>query len=231
MVDIYDAIYTCITLGGILPKGVLQPAGTMAGEISKNKVKKRSTSSPPPVLWWTKSSDTTWENKEPLPNSTPEFKRAHGEMRDADVTSADNWTRNVLSVILEVYDPDDIYNCDETGLLYRALPKGTLGSKGEDVAGYFVGDLFGISITAVPLMLRRLECSAGWLAAQKPGGTYNMYFGKTKAVVDQLVIGDQATCKNIRGAKRLWTLFKETMPERLHRFHRLNWAKENPDGA
>ncbi|XP_066293140.1 tigger transposable element-derived protein 6-like [Branchiostoma lanceolatum] len=63
------------------------------------------------------------------------FKRAHGEKRDADVSSAEDWTRDVLPGILREYDPELIYNCDETGLFYRALPNGTLAAKGENVAG------------------------------------------------------------------------------------------------
>jgi hypothetical protein len=31
-------------------------------------------------------------------------------------------------------DPDDLYNCDETGLLYRLLPEKTLSSKHDEIA-------------------------------------------------------------------------------------------------
>ncbi|XP_019624404.1 PREDICTED: tigger transposable element-derived protein 6-like [Branchiostoma belcheri] len=63
------------------------------------------------------------------------FKRGHGEKKDADTQSAENWVRDVLPGILQEYDEDDIYNCDETGLLYRALPSGTLAQKTETVSG------------------------------------------------------------------------------------------------
>ncbi|XP_035688734.1 tigger transposable element-derived protein 3-like [Branchiostoma floridae] len=63
------------------------------------------------------------------------FFRAHGEKKDADTQSAEDWVRDVLPTILEEYDSEDVYNCDETGLLYRALPRGTLAQKTEKVSG------------------------------------------------------------------------------------------------
>ncbi|KAI8488922.1 hypothetical protein Bbelb_334400 [Branchiostoma belcheri] len=53
------------------------------------------------------------------------FKRAHGEKKDADTQSAQNWTRDVLSTILEEFDPDNVYN----------WPNGTLCQKTEAVDG------------------------------------------------------------------------------------------------
>ncbi|KAI8480590.1 Tigger transposable element-derived protein 3 [Branchiostoma belcheri] len=63
------------------------------------------------------------------------FRRAHGEKKDADTSAAEDWLRDVLPGILQSYDPENIYNCDETGLFYRALPNGTLAVKSEEVAG------------------------------------------------------------------------------------------------
>ncbi|XP_069108937.1 tigger transposable element-derived protein 4-like [Argopecten irradians] len=63
------------------------------------------------------------------------FKRLHGEKKDADSPAADYWTTNVLPQLLDSYQPADIYNADETGIYYRALPDGTLAAKSESVSG------------------------------------------------------------------------------------------------
>jgi hypothetical protein len=47
------------------------------------------------------------------------YKRLHEEKKDSDFTAADHWVTNVLPNLLETYQPQDIYNADETGL---ALP-------------------------------------------------------------------------------------------------------------
>lgn len=48
-----------------------------------------------------------------------------GEAGEADVVAADAWLREVWPTIIEEYSPDDIFNADETGLYYRALPEHT----------------------------------------------------------------------------------------------------------
>ncbi|XP_005994023.3 tigger transposable element-derived protein 4-like [Latimeria chalumnae] len=53
------------------------------------------------------------------------FKRAHREKKDANVPSATNWIKNQLPAILQHYKPEEVYNADETGLCYRALPNGS----------------------------------------------------------------------------------------------------------
>lgn len=63
------------------------------------------------------------------------YKRTHGESKDADTTSAAHFVENVLPTYLREYSPEDIYNADETGLYYRALPDGTFASKSEKVQG------------------------------------------------------------------------------------------------
>lgn len=63
------------------------------------------------------------------------FKRMHGEKKDADTSAAEHWKNNVLPQILLDYNPDDIYNADETGMYYRAIPDGTLSFKKETVCG------------------------------------------------------------------------------------------------
>ena len=63
------------------------------------------------------------------------FRRCHGEKKDADAQSGEDWIRDALPTILQEYDSENVYNCDETGLLYRALPTGTLTQKTEKVSG------------------------------------------------------------------------------------------------
>ena len=45
------------------------------------------------------------------------------------------WTETTLQTILQNYDKDDIYNADEFGLFYQALPKKTLHFKNEKCTG------------------------------------------------------------------------------------------------
>ena len=63
------------------------------------------------------------------------YKRMHGEKKDADEPAADRWVADVLPELLKNYKPDDVYNCDETGIYYRAMPEGTLAQKSESVSG------------------------------------------------------------------------------------------------
>ncbi|XP_030050848.1 tigger transposable element-derived protein 4-like [Microcaecilia unicolor] len=57
------------------------------------------------------------------------FKKQHGERQDADDSGAENWVVSVLPSILNEYAPRDIFNADETGLYWRAIPDGTLAFK------------------------------------------------------------------------------------------------------
>ena len=63
------------------------------------------------------------------------FKRKHGEKQDHDSEAAENWITSVWPKIQNDYSASDIYNCDETGLYFRALPEGTLCFKNEKLSG------------------------------------------------------------------------------------------------
>ena len=63
------------------------------------------------------------------------YKQIHGEKKDADEPAADRWVADVLPELLKNYKPDDVYNCDETAIYYRAMPEGTLGQKSESISG------------------------------------------------------------------------------------------------
>ena len=63
------------------------------------------------------------------------FKHAHGEKSSADAEAAEEWMSTVLPQLLNEYDPEDIYNADETGLYYRATPDGSLCYAYEQLSG------------------------------------------------------------------------------------------------
>ena len=54
------------------------------------------------------------------------YKRAHGEKNDDDIESAEVWASTVLCDLLRDFEPQNIYNANETGIYYRTLPDGTL---------------------------------------------------------------------------------------------------------
>ncbi|CAG2196328.1 unnamed protein product [Mytilus edulis] len=61
--------------------------------------------------------------------------KLHGEKKDSDVKATKNYLEHILSNLLEQFNPNDVYNADETGLYYRALPENTLTRKDDNVAG------------------------------------------------------------------------------------------------
>ena len=63
------------------------------------------------------------------------YKRLHGELNDADAPAAASWLEVEWPKIIADYSPDDVYNADETGLFYRALPEHTYLIKNETVRG------------------------------------------------------------------------------------------------
>ncbi|PFX11437.1 tigger transposable element-derived protein 6-like [Stylophora pistillata] len=57
-----------------------------------------------------------------------------GEAADVDPTVVDDWEKR-LETILEGYALEDIYNADETGVFFRALPTKSLVLRGEQCSG------------------------------------------------------------------------------------------------
>ncbi len=62
-------------------------------------------------------------------------KKACGESAAVPQEVCSNYTENVLPELLAKYDPDDIFNIDETGLFYRLLPDRTYCFKEEKCHG------------------------------------------------------------------------------------------------
>lgn len=51
------------------------------------------------------------------------YKRTYGEQKDADFSAAENWLKTEWPKIISECTPDNVYNADENGLFYRALPE------------------------------------------------------------------------------------------------------------
>jgi len=64
------------------------------------------------------------------------YKQTYGEQKDADFSTAENWIKTEWPKIISEYTPDNVYNADETGLFYRALPEHTYLFKKENAKGY-----------------------------------------------------------------------------------------------
>ncbi|XP_051784749.1 tigger transposable element-derived protein 4-like [Erpetoichthys calabaricus] len=71
-----------------------------------------------------------WKQRENI-----QFKQQHGETQDIDESGAERWIVEVLPDIIKEYDEHDIFNADETGLYWRAIPEGTLTFKHHEAAG------------------------------------------------------------------------------------------------
>ncbi|XP_049308636.1 tigger transposable element-derived protein 6-like [Bactrocera dorsalis] len=71
-----------------------------------------------------------WQRRENI-----KFKKIQGEAADADTTAAENYRNEVLNTLIKDYEPGDIFNADESGLFYKALPSGTLCKGGDKAVG------------------------------------------------------------------------------------------------
>ena len=63
------------------------------------------------------------------------FKCRHGEKQEHDSEAAENWIVSVWPKIYKHYSASEIYNCDEMGHYFCALPEGTLYFKNEKLSG------------------------------------------------------------------------------------------------
>lgn len=57
-----------------------------------------------------------------------------GEKAEVDEGTVSDWTRRLPS-LCEGYEPENIFNADETGLYFRTLPSKTMGIKGQETPG------------------------------------------------------------------------------------------------
>ncbi|GBN80186.1 Tigger transposable element-derived protein 4 [Araneus ventricosus] len=63
------------------------------------------------------------------------YRKLHGEKQVADSAAAEDWRKDVWPTLVKDYKPDQIFNTDETGLFFRALPEHTLLFKKESPGG------------------------------------------------------------------------------------------------
>ena len=63
------------------------------------------------------------------------FKAIAGEEKSVTPEMTSSWLETYLPTILSRYDLKDIYNADEFGLFYQALPTKTVELKGEKCTG------------------------------------------------------------------------------------------------
>ncbi|XP_031549387.1 tigger transposable element-derived protein 6-like [Actinia tenebrosa] len=57
-----------------------------------------------------------------------------GESAEVDTETVDEYKQRIPGIV-EEYLPENIFNCDETGLYFRALPNKSLSAKGENTKG------------------------------------------------------------------------------------------------
>ena len=62
------------------------------------------------------------------------FKTISGEAKSVNTTVTDDWKKRLQFVVAN-YKPQDIFNADETGLFWRALPNKTLAVSAPDCHG------------------------------------------------------------------------------------------------
>jgi hypothetical protein len=63
------------------------------------------------------------------------FNSFQGESGSADSTAGEQWISTTYQEICAKYMPDEIWNCDETGLYWRRLPNFALTQKGKKLRG------------------------------------------------------------------------------------------------
>ena len=78
--------------------------------------------------------DINWINRWKKRNGIV-AKKLHGEGQSADSEGAADWLNNRLPLLMEEYSPQDIINCDETGLFFRCLPDRTHVFKNDKCVG------------------------------------------------------------------------------------------------
>ena len=63
------------------------------------------------------------------------YRKGHGEKNSANTEAAQRWMENRMPEIMQEFSEDQIYNADETGLFFRAMPDGTLCFDKEQLSG------------------------------------------------------------------------------------------------
>ena len=112
---------------------------TMEVELFEFVIKYQETAAFTDELLWIKANDLLESTTPGATVSTgwvQNFKRRHGikqrkmhgEAGSVDTSNLDS-ERKILADIIEEYEPRDVFNMDETGLLFRMEPSETLATK------------------------------------------------------------------------------------------------------
>ena len=81
-----------------------------------------------------KTLDTNWIDRWKFRNEIV-CKKLHGEAESVNQQAVDNWQNSRLLEILKEFEPENIFNTDETGLFFKCLPDRTHVLKHENCAG------------------------------------------------------------------------------------------------
>ena len=95
------------------------------------------------------------------------YKKANGEKNDESV---DTWSSTVLAELLENFEPRIIYNADETGIYFRALPDSTLSFPRGKLSGnkkikYCITALVTVNMNGSPLLTIGKSKNPHWSSA------------------------------------------------------------------
>lgn len=72
-----------------------------------------------------------WQSRESIT-----LRKLQGEGASADIDAANAFFDSALPNLISQYAPSDIFNADESGLFFRALPKSSLSKKGDQTRGF-----------------------------------------------------------------------------------------------
>ena len=103
----------------------------ISGEILKGKAEELSKALDPSMEWTCSSG---WLSRWKLWHNV-KFRSICGENAAVDKDVCDDWKQRKLLPVLHQYDPNDIFNADETGLYWRLLPDKTHALAGEVCTG------------------------------------------------------------------------------------------------
>lgn len=103
----------------------------VGGQLLKAKAEEISKEVDPTVEW---SCSSGWLSRWKARHNIA-YRSVSGENASVDKGVCVDWKERTLQLILSRYDPNDIFNADETGLYWRLLPDKTHAFRGEVCTG------------------------------------------------------------------------------------------------
>ena len=102
----------------------------ISGEILKSKAEEFSTEFGVPEWSCSCGWISRWKEHHNIA-----FRSVSGENASVDKSLCEDWRSCILKPLLSRYDPNDVFNADETGLYWRMLPDKTHAFRGEPCTG------------------------------------------------------------------------------------------------